>query len=134
MNRWYPLAKDALGRAEVDLESDDIRMQLLRTTAAYNAADEFLDDLGAVTADDPVDVGTLTLTGGVLTSALTEITIPTVTGTAVGPRVLVQWTGSAATSRLLAWIDTTASGTPFTVITPNGTDIILPLGSPVARL
>lgn len=134
MNRWYPKAKDALGRAEVDLEADDVRIQLLRATATYDAAHDFLADLAAVAVGTPVDLGTLTLSGGVLTSSLSSVTVPTVTGSNVGPQVLVRFTGSDATSQLLAWIDTGADGVLITALTPDGGDIVIPIASPVARL
>lgn len=134
MNRWYPKAKDALGRGDIDLESDDIRLQLLRATATYNAAHDFLDDLSSVTAGSPVDVGTVSVTDGVVSSALASVTVASVSGADVGPQVLVQWTGSTATSRLLAWIDTGADGVLISALTPDGDDIVIPLGNPIARL
>lgn len=104
--------KKALLKSGPDLDADDIRVMLVRDTYAYDAADEFVADLGAVdngrsaaltgvTADDDADLDandtTLSATAAVACNAL----------------VIFKHTGVDATAELIAYIDD-AVGLPFT--------------------
>lgn len=51
-----------------------------------------------------------------------NVTFTAVSGDVSEALIIVKWTGSIATSRLIAYIDTVASGLP---VTPNGGDIVI---------
>lgn len=134
MNRVYPSALDALGRAEVDLEGDDVRVMLLDDTAVYAAADEFLDDLGAVTVGTGVAVPSRTMSGGALSSAASSVTVPAVAGgDTVAAAVLYIHTGTPSTSRLLVWVENQPDTSLIDLLTDGG-DIAVALPVPLIRL
>ena len=114
-NQLYPKGKEAFLGAVIDMDTDDIRAVLCRD--AYNASHDNLNDLVDVVATSPA-LTTPTITNGVFDTD--NILYPTV-GTAASTAfmVLYQHTGTPATSRLIAHIDT-ASGLP---VTPDGTNI-----------
>jgi hypothetical protein len=114
-NQLYPKGKQALLGALIDMDTDDIRACLTRT--AYNAAHEFLSSVTDIVATSP-QLTAPTIVNGVFDTA--DFVCPTVAaGAAVPFIVLYKNTGTAATSRLIAHIDT-ATGLP---VTPDGTNI-----------
>ena len=118
-NALYPKAKQAFLGADIDLEVDNIVAVLIDTAAyTYNTAHEFLSEIpvGDRIATSS-NLASKTITNGIFDSA--DIVYTAVTGDPSEAIVLVQDTGSAATSRLIAYIDT-ATGLP---VTPDGTNI-----------
>lgn len=113
---WDPTA-NALGR--VDVLSDTLKLVLV-DTAIYFAdqdADVSLADIAA-----GARISTATPSGiTVIDRALTfdPVIFTAVTGADVNAAALYKDTGTAATSPLIAYLDTFASGIPFT---PDGTD------------
>lgn len=94
---------------DINWTSHDIRVDARQTTA-FTATHEFRSQLAATLR------GTATLTGksaagGALFAADTVIT-PSAAGT-VNRLVLYRWTGSDATSPLIAWYDTWFDGSPI---------------------
>lgn len=110
-NAIFPKGKQNLLAGNVDMDANDIRVMLVRSTYSYDGADEFVADLGAV------DNGrTGALTGKTVTDGVFDADDTSLTATAANASnalVVFVHTGSDATARLLAYIDT-ATGLPFT--------------------
>lgn len=122
-NRIYPKCKQALGNKQIDLDTDDLRVILVKSSYTYNAAHDFLDDLGANTLGTAQAIGSRTLTNGTLTTAATSVTFSAVTtGQTVNAVVYYIHTGTSSTSNLVAYVDTQADTTPIS-ITTNGGDV-----------
>lgn len=117
MSQLYPKGKKKLLDADIDLLVDDIRAVLIDISdETYNAADEFHADLtGAGIVATSGNLATKTTTSGTFNAD--DITITAVTGDDIDAVVLYKWTGSSATSALIAWFDLA------TTFTPNGADI-----------
>ena len=116
-NAVYPKALKAFLDGDIDLLVDDIRVMIVDTNdETYDAADEFMADItaaGRVGASAALDGKTTT--GGVFDA--NDATWASVTGDPSECVVVYKHTGNVATDRLICWIDTWASGNPFT---PNG--------------
>ena len=85
----------------------------------YSTAHDFLDDVGSSAKIGTAGtLGSKTVTSGVFDAA--DITYSSVTGATVEAIIIYKDTGNAATSNLIAYIDTASSGLP---VTPNGGDI-----------
>lgn len=114
----YPKAKEALLKADIDLENDTIRAVLVDTgTYTYNSAHDFYNDLSGVVGSESGAFASKTFTNGVFDAA--DITFTAVTGNTVEAIVIFKDTGNATTDALIAYIDT-GTGLP---VTPNGGDI-----------
>ena len=121
-NAIYPLYKQALldASANVDLNDGTVKVALIDTgTYTYNAADEFYSSVSGVVGT-PQTINNTTVTNGLFDGD--DVTYTTVTGNSVESLLIYIDTGSAATSRLVAWIDTSVTGLP---VTPNGGDITI---------
>lgn len=119
-NAIYPLYKQALldASANVDLNDGTVKVALIDTgTFTYNAADEFYSAVSGVVGT-PQTIANTTVTNGLFDGD--NVTYTAVTGNSVEALLIYIDTGSAATSRLVAWIDTGVTGLP---VTPNGGDI-----------
>ncbi len=106
----YPKFKEALLKANVDLENDDIRVALMKSTYNYNAAHDFMDDVVAYENGRSAALASKTLTDGVFDAADT-----TITATAADPcnaMIVFKHTGSDASAQLIAYID-------FSAFTPS---------------
>ncbi len=119
-NALYDLGRKKFLDADIDWLVDNIKVVLV-DTATYSvnlATDEFLDDIpsGERVATSG-NLGTKDSTAGVADAA--NITFTAVSGDVSEALVIYKDTGAAATSPLIAYIDT-ATGLP---ITPNGGDI-----------
>lgn len=133
MNRVYPSAKDHLWAGEIDITSDDLRLQLVDDTAVFNDDDEVLGDLGAVTVGTAVSLGAISSIGGELGDA-EPVTITDAPGASdVGAFVIYVESGSALTRYLLAWVDTAPDSSPIAFET-NGDDVPITLADPFIRL
>ena len=111
----YPLGKEGILDGTIDLLADDIRGALIDTAdETYNAADEFYSDLaGAGIVGVTGNLTGKTVTLGVFDAD--NAIVAAATGDPVEAVVLYQWTGSGATSRLIAWFD-------ISTYTPSGLD------------
>jgi hypothetical protein len=121
-NALYGLAKQKLLEGSIDMLTDDIKIVLV-DTAAYAvdlAADEFLS---SIPVGDRIatsaNLTTKTTTLGVFDAD--DVVFTAVTGDQSEAVVMIQDTGDAATSPLIAYIDS-ATGLP---ITPSGSDITI---------
>lgn len=118
----YPKAKEAFLGGDIALDSDDIRVVLVDSADyTYSAAHDFLDDVaaGARVAVSGALAGK-TITNG--TFDANDVTITGVSGDQLEAVVIYQHTGSDATARLIAYVDTFASGVP---LTPDGGNVVV---------
>ncbi len=130
-NALYDLGRQKFLDADIDWLVDNIKVVLV-DTATYSvnlATDEFLDDIpvGERVATSG-NFATKTSTAGVADAD--NITFSTVSGDVSEALVIYKDTGAAATSPLIAYIDT-ATGLP---ITPNGGDITVTWDSGADRI
>jgi hypothetical protein len=119
-NAIYPLYKQALldASANVDINDGTVKVALIDTGVyPYNAAHEFYSSVSGVVGT-PQTINNTTVALGLFDGD--DVTYTAVTGNTVEALLIYIDTGSAATSRLVAWIDTSVTGLP---VTPNGGDI-----------
>lgn len=119
-NVIFPKYKEALldGSSDIDLNDGTVKVALVDTgTYTYSAAHDFLNDLSGVVGTAQTIANT-TVTNGTFDGD--NVTFTGVTGNTVEALVFYIDTGNAATSRLVAYIDTGQTGLP---VTPNGGDI-----------
>lgn len=119
-NAIYPKWKEALMQATANTSLGGTVKAALVDTAVYtyNVAHDFVDDLSTARVGTDQTLGTKTFTDGTFDAA--NSVFPAVTGATVEAIVIYVDTGSAATSRLVCYIDTGVTGLP---VTPNGGDI-----------
>ena len=121
-NTLYDKGREGFLDGSIDFDTDSIKVVLVDTSAytANLSTDTFLSSItsGARIATS-ANLASKTVTAGVADAA--DITFTAVTGASVEAVVLYKDTGSAGTSRLIAYIDT-ATGLP---VTPNGGDITI---------
>jgi hypothetical protein len=122
-NALYPLWKEQLLQftANNNLSAGTVKVALIDTgTYTYSAAHQFYSSATAAAVGTPQTIGSKTFTNGVFDGA--DVTFTTVTGSTVEALILYIDTGSAATSPLVAYIDTSVTGLP---VTPNGGNIAI---------
>lgn len=120
-NALYPKWKEQLLQftANNNLSSGTVKVALVDTGVyTYNSADQFYSTLSSAVVGTPQTIGSKTFTNGVFDGA--DATFTAVTGNSVEALVLYVDTGTASTSPLVAFIDTSVTGLP---VTPNGGDI-----------
>jgi hypothetical protein len=120
-NALYDKGREGFLDGSIDWDTDTIKAVLV-DNGAYTvdlATHQFLSDIasGARIATLAAGLSGKTVTAGVADAS--DATFTAVSGASVESIVLYKDTGSAATSRLIAYIDT-ATGLP---VTPNGGDI-----------
>lgn len=124
-NAVYPAYRQAaLSGAAPDLTTAAVKLVLVDLADyAYSAAHDFLDDVPAAAraATSPALTGR-TVAGGVFDAA--DPTLTAVSGDPLEAVIAYVDTGTASTSRLLAFIDTTPSGGAI-AFTPNGSDVLV---------
>jgi len=120
-NAIYPKYKEALLQHAANSSlTGTVKVALVDTGVyTYSAAHEFLTSLTGVVGTAQI-VGSKTFTDGVFDGA--DVTYTAVTGNSAEALVFYIDTGTAATSRLVSYIDSGFSGLP---VTPNGGDITL---------
>jgi len=121
-NAIYPKFKEALldGSANIDINDGTVKAVLIDTAdEVYNAADTFLSDVtGAGIVGTAQTIANTTVTNGLFDGD--NVSFPTVSGDQAEAILIYIDTGSAATSRLVAFLDTGVTGLP---VTPNGGNI-----------
>lgn len=118
-NAVYPKYKEALiqGAANSSL-TGTLKVALVDTgTYTYSATHQYLTDLTGVVGTAQT-LSNKTYVGGLLDAD--DVTFTAVTGASVEALVFYLDTGTAGTSRLVAFEDTGVTGLP---VTPNGGDI-----------
>ena len=119
-NAVYPKFKEALWlqSANSNANTGTLRAALVDAgTYTYSAAHEFLTSLTGVVGTAQL-IGSKTFTNGVFDGA--DVTYPSVSGNSAEAFVIYIDTGTAGTSRLVAYLDSGFTGLP---VTPNGGDI-----------
>lgn len=117
-NAIYPKYKEAIlaASANVSLTTGTVKVAL--STAAYNSAHDFYDDVSANSIGTPQTIASTTVTNGLFDG--NDVTFTSVSGSQVTSLIIYIDTGSAATSRLVTFLDTNVTGLP---VTPNGGNI-----------
>jgi hypothetical protein len=119
-NAIYPKFKEQALQAGVNLSSGDIKAVLVDLADyTYSTAHEFLSDvaLAGRVATSP-NLASKTFTSGLFDAA--DVSFTAVTGDQSEALILYIDTGTAGTSRLIAFFNTGVTGLP---VTPNGGDI-----------
>lgn len=118
---WFNKGREGFTDASISWPTNDIRIALVDKNfynPASTTSDKFLDAVsgvtGAVIARLSAGLASKTNVDGILDAA--DPTFDIVSGASVGSWIVYAWTGSDATSRLIANIDN-SGGLPFT---PNG--------------
>lgn len=120
-NFVYAKGKEALLSGGINIPSDTIKVALV--TSAYtpnSASDQYYTSISAAVVGTPVALASKTVTSGVLDAADATFTAVT-SGSTCSAVVIYKDTGLAATSALLAYIDT-ISGFPLAT---SGGDIVV---------
>jgi len=97
----------------IDWDTDDIRVMLTLSSYTFDATDEFLSDIPASSRDNGRSAA---LSGKTTTDGVADANDTSLTATAASAcnaLIIFKHTGSDATARLIAYIDT-ATGLPFT--------------------
>ena len=114
----YPKYKQALLDGDTNIDINDGTVKVALSTAAYNSAHDFYNDVSASTVGTPQTIANTTVTDGLFDGD--NVTYTAVAGgSTVTALIIYIDTGSAATSRLVAFIDT-VTGFPLTT---NGGDV-----------
>jgi hypothetical protein len=118
-NALYPKWKEAISQNTANSSlTGTVKVALVDTgTYTYSAAHEFYSSVSGVVGT-PQTIGSKTYTNGVFDGS--DVTFTAVSGASAEALVLYIDTGTAGTSRLVAFIDTSVTGLP---VTPNGGDI-----------
>lgn len=111
MSALFDPGREGFLDGSIDWDTDDIRVMLVLSTYTFSAAHKFVSDLGAVDNGRTAALGTKTVTNGVADSADTSLVATA--AAACNALAVFKHTGSDATARLIAYIDT-ATGLPFT--------------------
>lgn len=106
--------------ANNNLSADTVKVALVTAGYTYTSSDQFYSSVSASVVGTPQILGTKTFTNGVFDAA--DVNFTAVTGSQVVSLVVYVDTGSAATSPLVAFIDTSVTNLP---VTPNGGDITI---------
>lgn len=113
-NALYRPARTAFARGEIAWQSDTIRCYAADNTLAWDPAHQFMTDTSISSAglDFVALTGCTTLDDGVCDAD--DATLSSVpSGLTVRRLLIVQWNGSAAASRVIAWLDTGWDGLPM---------------------
>ncbi len=121
-NALFPRWKQALLEftANNNLSAGTVKVALVTAGYTYSSANQFYSSVSASVVGTPQTIGTKTFTNGVFDGG--NVTFTAVTGAQVVALVIYIDTGNAATSPLVAFIDTGVTNLP---VTPNGGDIAI---------
>lgn len=119
-NALYPKWKEQLLQftANNNLSAGTVKVALVTAGYTYSSANQFYSSVSASVVGTPQTLTSKTFTNGVFDAA--DVTFTAVSGSQVVSLVIYIDTGSAATSPLVAFIDTGVTNLP---VTPNGGDI-----------
>lgn len=120
-NALYDLGREGFLDGSIDWDTDDIRAALV-DTGAYTVDLANHKFLSSVASGARIATLSGAMTGKSVTAGVANasaITFSAVTGASIEAIIIYKHTGSDATARLIAYIDT-ATGLP---LTPNGGDV-----------
>jgi len=123
-NTIYPKGREGFAGADIAWDADTIKLVAVDSGYTYNAAHDFLDDVGAAARVATSSAFTTkSITNGVLDAD--DVTLSALpTGDTITAIVVFQDTGVEATSRLILFYDTKADTTAISVAT-NGGDVVV---------
>lgn len=117
-NTLYDLGRQAFLDGGINWSSDTIKVALVDTgTYTFSQSHQYFSSVSSAVVSSAQTLASKTSTSGVADAA--DVTFPAVSGSSVEALVIYKDTGSAATSPLIAYIDS-ATGLPAT---PNSGDI-----------
>lgn len=121
-NALYPLWKNQLLQftANNNLSAGTVKVALVTAGYTYASTDQFWSAVSASAIGTPQTIGSKTFTNGTFSGG--NVTFTAVTGAQVTKLVIYIDTGTASTSPLVAFLDTSVTGLP---VTPNGGDITI---------
>lgn len=111
-NSLYDPGREGILDDTIQMSTDDIRTMLVLSTYTFSAAHKFISDMGAVDNGRSAALASKTFTSGVFDAA--DTTLTATAASASKALVVFKHTGADATARLIGYIDTPASGLPFT--------------------
>lgn len=119
-NALYPKWKEALLQFTTNnnLSSGTVKVALVTAGYTYSSSNQYYSSVSASVVGTPQTIGSKTFTNGVFDGS--DVAFTSVTGAQVVSLVIYIDTGTAATSPLVAFIDTGVTNLP---VTPNGGDI-----------
>lgn len=123
-NTIYPKGREGFAGGDVAWDSDTIKLVAVDSGYVYDAAHDFLADVGAAArvATSSAFTGK-SITNGVLDAD--DVTLSALpAGDTITAIVVYQDTGNEATSRLLLFFDTKSDTTAISVAT-NGGDVVI---------
>lgn len=125
-NAFYPSAKAAFLKGDIDLELDDIRVILVDLADyTYSGSHDFLNDVPAaarVAVSGNLSSKVVELDGTTARFDADDVTFSSVTGDQFEAYIVYKHTGTESTSALIYFADTGVTGLP---LTPNGGNIIM---------
>jgi hypothetical protein len=136
-NALYDFGRQGFLDGSINWSTDSIKVMLVNTTSyAVNlGTHQFVSDVaGAAIVQRSAALASKTVNspvGGVADAA--DITFSAVTDSTVGALIIYKDTGTDATSRLIAYLDTVQGGGALSV-TPNGGDITIQWDSGANRI
>jgi hypothetical protein len=121
-NALFPKWKEQLLQftANNNLSAGTVKVALVTSGYTYSGTNQFYSSVSASVVGTPQTLGSKTFTNGVFDAA--NVLFTAVSGSQVVSLVIYIDTGSAATSPLVAFIDTGVTNLP---VTPNGGDIAI---------
>ena len=118
-NVLYDKGREGIADTTITL-TGDVRAMLVKTAYTFSAAHQFLSDITAGNDNGrTAALASKTYTSGVFDAA--DTTLTAAAAVACNAIVLFQHTGSDATARVIAYIDTPTSGLPFT---PSASQVV----------
>lgn len=127
---FYTKGKEKILSGSINFPSDTIKVALVRSTYSQNlATDEFYSGISSHVQGTPQTLTNKSITGGALDADDTTFAA-VASGQTIKAVVLYKDTGSAATSPLLAYIDS-VTGLPMAT---NGGDITLQWDNGTAKI
>ena len=118
-NVLYDKGREGIADTTITL-TGDVRAMLVKTAYTFSAAHQFLSDITAGNDNGrTAALASKTYTSGVFDAA--DTTLTATAAAACNAIVLFQHTGTDATARLIAYIDTPTSGLPFT---PSASQVV----------
>lgn len=119
-NALYPRWKQALLEftAGNDLDGQTVKVALVTAGYSYSSADQYYSSVSASVVGTPQTLGNKTFTNGIFDAD--DVTFTAVTGSQVVALVIYIDSGNAATSPVVAFLDTGITNLP---VVPNGGDI-----------
>lgn len=111
-NVLYDPGREGFLDGSIDWDTDDIRVMLVLSSYSFSAAHKFVADLGAVDNGRSAALGGKTVANGIADAS--DTSLAATAATASKALAVFKHTGSDATARLIAYIDTPSAGLPFT--------------------